>query len=127
MPAYLIGPAVLMTLALVFYTLGVWGERFRRLLLGWHVAAFWLGLTFDALGTHRMFLLIRTIGRDPVHTFFGVTAFTLMAGHALWASWVLAKGTDEARAGFHRYSLAVWLAWLVPYVGGMIAGMLRAR
>jgi len=27
------------------------------------------------------------------------------------------------RIKFHRYSLVVWLIWLVPYFGGMIAGM----
>jgi hypothetical protein len=26
---------------------------------------------------------------------------------------------------FHRYSLVVWLIWLIPYFGGMIAGMTR--
>jgi hypothetical protein len=27
--------------------------------------------------------------------------------------------------GFHRYSLVVWLIWLVPYFGGMYLGMSR--
>jgi len=26
---------------------------------------------------------------------------------------------------FHRYSLFVWLVWLVPYFGGMYIGMRR--
>jgi hypothetical protein len=33
------------------------------------------------------------------------------------------KGSDEARRGFHRYSLLVWFVWLVPYFGGMYLGM----
>ena len=45
---------VLINLALVFYTLGVWAERIRRTLLPWHVVAFWTGLFFDASGTLAM-------------------------------------------------------------------------
>jgi uncharacterized repeat protein (TIGR03987 family) len=46
-----------------------------------------------------------------------------MLAHALWATRVARKGTDDARRGFHRYSLFVWLVWLVPYFGGMYLGM----
>ena len=42
-----------------------------------------------------------------------------MFAHAIWASRVARKGSEDARTGFHRYSLIVWLVWLVPYFGGM--------
>jgi len=32
-------------------------------------------------------------------------------------------GSEEARQGFHRYSLVVWLIWLIPYISGMYLGM----
>jgi hypothetical protein len=32
-------------------------------------------------------------------------------------------GSEQVRAGFHRYSIVVWLIWLVPYIGGMYLGM----
>ncbi|MBE0674919.1 MAG: TIGR03987 family protein, partial [Bacteroidales bacterium] len=38
---------VLITLALVFYSIGVWSERFSRYLKKWHVVSFWTGLLFD--------------------------------------------------------------------------------
>ncbi len=41
----------------------------------------------------------------------------------IWATRVARQGSDEARRGFHRYSLFVWFAWLVPYFGGMYLGM----
>ena len=41
--------AALITLALVFYSLGVWSERIARYLKGWHVASFWIGFIFDEL------------------------------------------------------------------------------
>lgn len=125
MPPELVVPASLMTAALACYSLGVWAERLRRELLPWHLVAFWLGLALDTAGTHRMFLLLRAGVRADLHTAFGVAALALMAAHAVWATVVLLRGSQRARHGFHRYSLAVWILWLVPYAGGMIAGMMR--
>jgi uncharacterized repeat protein (TIGR03987 family) len=116
--------AGLITLALAFYSLGVWAERIARYLHPWHVAAFWLGFAFDVSGTwamHRMadgpFDIL-----EP-HTLTGQIALWLMLLHAAWATRVARKGTEEARTGFHRYSLIVWLIWLVPYFSGLYLGM----
>jgi uncharacterized repeat protein (TIGR03987 family) len=43
--------------------------------------------------------------------------------HAIWATYVVRKGSEKLRKTFHRYSLVVWLIWLIPYFGGMIMGM----
>jgi len=40
----LILATILITLALVFYTTGIWSERLSKYLKGWHVAAFWAGI-----------------------------------------------------------------------------------
>ena len=126
MPRELIVPAIIMTLAFVFYTSGVWAERIQRDLLPWHVVAFWLGLACDGFAT-KMMELMRVAGEQAglVHTVTGFSAFGLMAIHAVWATWVLIRGSAEARAGFHRYSIVVWSIWLIPYLGGMIAGIMR--
>ena len=126
MPQQLILPAIVMSLAFVFYTTGVWSERIQRDLRGWHVVLFWLGLASDGYATSLMRELVATGERAGfVHTVTGVAAFGLMAVHAAWATWVLFRGRREARAGFHRYSIVVWAIWLVPYFGGMVAGMAR--
>ncbi len=61
---------------------------------------------------------------DP-HTFTGQIALWLMLGHAIWATVAVKKGSESARRKFHRYSLMVWLFWLIPYFGGMYMGMMR--
>lgn len=114
---------VLITLALVFYTTGVWAERIARYLKPWHVAAFWVGFLFDTSGTIAMDLIEPGVDWLSAHTITGQLALWLMFGHAVWATITVRKGTDEARAGFHRLSLVVWLFWLVPYFGGMYLGM----
>jgi len=114
------------TLALVFYSTGIWAERFSLYLKGWHVFAFWLGFAFDITGTMGM----QRISDDPfdftnLHTLTGQIALWLMLVHAIWATWVVRNGKDEQRRNFHRYSVVVWLVWLIPYFGGMYIGMSR--
>jgi uncharacterized repeat protein (TIGR03987 family) len=124
MSLLLILSTVLITLALVFYTIGVWAERIARYLKPWHVVAFWTGFIFDVSGTLAMHQLAE--GKFDIlepHTFTGQIALWLMLIHATWATIVTRKGTEKARSSFHRYSLVVWLIWLVPYFGGMYIGM----
>ena len=114
---------VLITLALVFYSIGVWAERIRRYLAPWHLAAFWTGLFFDITGTIAMDLLEPGFDWASLHTITGQIALWLMFAHAMWATWIVRKGSEEQRTRFHRLSLVVWLIWLVPYFGGMYLGM----
>jgi uncharacterized repeat protein (TIGR03987 family) len=116
----------LITLALVFYSTGVWSERFSRYLKVWHVAAFWTGFMFDVSGT----LAMTRLSKDPfnllhLHTLTGQIALWLMLIHAIWATYVVRKGSENIRIRFHRYSLIVWMFWLIPYFGGMIMGMTK--
>jgi uncharacterized repeat protein (TIGR03987 family) len=123
-PAGVIGSSVLISLAFLFYSLGVWSERLARYLKAWHVAAFWTGFLFDISGTWAMHLIARgPFDLRAPHTLTGQIALWLMMGHAIWATWVVRRGSEASRTGFHRYSLIVWLFWLIPYVGGMYLGM----
>lgn len=115
--------AVLITLALVFYSIGVWAEHLARYLKGWHVAAFWTGFFFDLSGTLAMELIHPGFDWVSSHTITGQIALWLMLVHAIWATRVVRTGTEAARVRFHRLSLVVWTIWLVPYVGGMFLGM----
>jgi uncharacterized repeat protein (TIGR03987 family) len=116
--------ATLITLALVFYSLGVWAERLAHYLKPWHVAAFWVGFAFDLSGTWAMHQLAEgPFDILEAHTFTGQIALWLMLIHAIWATRVASTGNEVARQGFHRYSLVVWLIWLIPYISGMYLGM----
>ena len=124
MSTLIIVSTTLITLALVFYSIGVWAERLARFLKPWHVAAFWVGFVFDVAGTWTMHKMAEgPFDLFDLHTLTGQLALWLMLAHAIWATVVIRRGSDEVRAGFHRYSLIVWLIWLVPYFGGMYVGM----
>jgi uncharacterized repeat protein (TIGR03987 family) len=116
---------ILITLALVFYSIGVWSERIRRYLLPWHVAAFWTGFLFDVSGTTAMELLRPGFDWSSPHTITGQIAIWLMLAHAIWATRVVRRDDERLRGRFHTYSLFVWCVWLIPYIGGMILGMTR--
>ena len=120
----LIASSVLITLALVFYSTGIWAERIARLLRPWHVVTYWTGFAFDVSGTLVMYKIAE--GRFDLlepHTLSGQIALWLMLGHALWATIVIRKGIKPMLVKFHRYSLFVWLVWLIPYFGGMYLAM----
>jgi uncharacterized repeat protein (TIGR03987 family) len=126
MNTLLLASTILITLALVFYSIGVWSERISKYLKGWHVAAFWTGFAFDVSGTTAMGMLSKhPFNLLDLHTLTGQIAIWLMLVHAIWATVVVRKGNENIRKKFHRYSLIVWLIWLIPYLGGMIMGMTK--
>jgi len=113
-----IGATITITLALAFYTIGVWSERFQGRLKPWHLAMFVLGLAFDTVGTGMMFEFAGGLTRD-VHGLTGVLAIVLMAVHAIWAAVVLWRRDEAWLTRFHRFSVVVWVVWLVPYFSPM--------
>jgi uncharacterized repeat protein (TIGR03987 family) len=116
--------AILITSALIFYSIGVWSERFSRYLKPWHVIAFWIGFTFDVSGTWAMHLMAKgPFDLSEPHTLTGQIALWLMFLHAGWATYVVRKGSEIMLTQFHRLSIFVWLVWLIPYFGGMFLGM----
>lgn len=124
MSTSLIISASLITLALIFYSIGVWSEKIAKHLRPWHVVAFWIGFSFDVSGTWAMHkMAARPFNILDSHTLTGQIALWLMLLHATWATWVIIKGSEKLRKDFHRFSLMVWLFWLIPYFGGMYLGM----
>ena len=116
--------SILITLALIFYSTGIWSERIARNLKGWHVVTFWCGFFFDVAGTYLMHLMSKGgFDLSNSHTLTGQIALWVMLVHAIWATIVIRKGSDKAKTEFHKYSIIVWLIWLIPYFGGMYLGM----
>ena len=69
---YLIAAICVISSALVFYTIGVWGERLQKKLKLWHIIFFLLGLVSDAVGTSLMEHIAElTHLHDEIHTVTG--------------------------------------------------------
>ena len=114
--------SIIMLAALIFYTIGVWGERIQGRLKWWHFVFFVLGLICDTVGTGMMFEMVGGMTYD-VHGITGVLAIVLMFIHAVWALIVLLKQDEKALTNFHKFSIIVWLIWLIPYFSPMFFAM----
>ena len=95
----LIYAIIFITLALLFYTIGIWSEKLQGSLKPWHLGFFLLGLVCDTTGT----LLMEGIAKVSVqvtsgfnlHGSTGVIAIALMLIHAIWAAVVLISKNEK--------------------------------
>lgn len=123
---------VAINLALVAYSIGVWGERLQHTLKRWHTVFFCIGLAFDTTGTSVMTAIASSAGSSgglagglvTLMAVSGTIAILLMDVHAAWAIVVLVRGRERELASFHRFSIVVWAIWLIPYLAGAIGSML---
>ena len=129
MSGILIFSTIAISLALVFYTLGVWSERKAKVLRKWHVIVLWLGLLSDITGTLCMVKIAESGTADvsavssAIHGMSGAAAIILIAFHVIWATIVLGQNDGKKNQIFHKFSLIVWIIWLIPYFTGMVMGM----
>lgn len=103
---------ILITSALIFYTVGVWAEKLQGKLKLWHTVLFFIGLVFDTTGTLTMESIARSnqisaaaVGFN-LHSLTGLAAILLMLVHAVWASWVLYK---KMKGRPKPFIASVWL------------------
>ena len=114
--------STIMGLALLFYTIGVWSVRIAGKLKPGHLIFFVLGLICDTWGTGLMFQFVGGMTFD-IHGITGVIAILLMLIHAVWAFVVLIKKDENAINNFHKFSVFVWVIWLIPYFSPMFFNM----
>jgi uncharacterized repeat protein (TIGR03987 family) len=116
--------SIIITSALIFYTIGVWGERIIGRLKWWNFAFFVLGLICDSVGTGMMFEFVGGMAFD-IHGISGLIAILLMLIHAVWALAVLLKKDEKAIRSFHKFSVFVWVIWLIPYFSPMFVAIVK--
>jgi uncharacterized repeat protein (TIGR03987 family) len=124
MPRILIIAIVSMFSALGLYSVGVWSERFAGRLKLWHLLFFWGGFIFDTTGTSLMGVIAGRMDFD-FHGITGALAIILMLGHAIWASVALLLKQEKVLVNFHKFSLIVWVIWLIPFVSGLIGANMK--
>ena len=114
--------SIIMAAALVFYSIGVWGERIVGRLKWWHLLFFLFGLICDTWGTGMMIDMVGGLTFD-IHGVTGVLAIALMFIHAVWALVVLLRNDEQSIVNFHKFSLLVWFIWLIPYFSPVFFAM----
>lgn len=128
MSPMLIAAIIIITGALIFYSIGVIGEARRKNLLWRDVVWFGAGLIADFTGT----MLMRQISQsgegvlapwaNTMMTISGTAAIILMAIHIVFAVLVMLKYTDY-KTKFHKWSIIIYAFWLISYISGPIGLM----
>lgn len=111
------------SLALIFYSIGVLSVKIRGNLKKWHVLMFWIGFVFDVFGTTLMIKLANNGFTLNLHGIIGIIAIILMLYNAIWATRVFIKNDLSEMDRFQKFSILVWLIWLIPYISGVAVGM----
>jgi uncharacterized repeat protein (TIGR03987 family) len=118
----LIYAIIFITLALV-YTLGVMKtkELLNHGIWDYSCCSYVIPLA------HSLWIAYQTVRLSKsgfnLHGITGVIAIALMLIHAIWAAVVLVKKNDDMILKFHRFSIIVWIIWLVPFISGTISHM----
>jgi uncharacterized repeat protein (TIGR03987 family) len=60
-----------------------------------------------------------------LHGLSGGLAISLMFIHAIWATIVILRRDERMIANFHKFSVAVWFIWLIPYFSPMLLRIFR--
>jgi uncharacterized repeat protein (TIGR03987 family) len=105
--------------ALVLYTIGVWGAFRAHTVNRKHLIYLWVGFVFDVLTTAMMALQVGGIQND-LHSILALIAmFGMLAGAAI-GTWAYIAGRDAVSAAVARWLLAPWILWVFVFVWGMM-------
>ena len=120
----------------IIFPTGAWGKIFAKVgnfilqktkiqkrLKYWHMYLFWIGVIFDTTGTTLMMKISNRGFKFDFHDLTGLLAILLMLFHAIWATIVLIKRNEKMILSFHKFSIFVWIIWLIPYLTGLIFGV----
>lgn len=111
MSPILIAATTIISLALIAYTIGVFGER-QSGTLKLLTSHFLLDRPRMRLHRHRHHESLAQSSGGSIsllHPVTGGLAIALMLFHATWATCVLLRGNSKQRHNFHRLDICVWL------------------
>ena len=114
---------VLVSLALIIYTISILNESRRKTLLHWHAIMFCIGFVFDVSGTFIMYKLGGSNAPVGIHGVLGYVALLLMLINAIGAVYILNKQHKNLLTKFYKFSLFAWSVWIISYIFGMVIHM----
>lgn len=113
--------SVIVTLALIFYSIGVITEQRRRIISANVLRFITLGLACDISGTVCMI-----IGAQKIVTLHGAIGYSALL--AMLIDIFLLYRAKTKREGFpskklHLYTLIAYLWWVIVYISGCVMAM----
>ena len=120
MSPILIAGTIIVNLALIFYSIGIFIEQRRHRITQKVLIFLTLGVVFDIVATACM-IIGSTNSPFSLHGILGYSSLTAMLIETSLA-WRhrLREGDREVSAGLHRYSLLAYLWWVAAYITGAL-------
>lgn len=118
-----------MFVAVVLYSVGVWGAFRAKAVRQRDVTLLWIGLVCDVGATVMMGLSVGGLDLRPgtpvVHTVLALVALFGMAAFTAAAQWAVSKDDGALGATVARWIVAPWVLWVVVFVFGFAVMMPR--
>ncbi|MEI6060754.1 MAG: hypothetical protein WCR72_08600 [Bacteroidota bacterium] len=117
--------AMIVTLALVFYSLGFTKERKLRRVTSRVLLFYTIGITLDITATILM-IIGSSKGMLTVHGFIGYSSLLgmLVDTSMLWKFNRKLGPDKEVSAGLHKYSRVAYSWWVIAYItGGLLVAL----
>ena len=124
MPVNIMIGLLALLVALVCYSIGVWGAFRKKAVARKHLVLLWVGFAFDVLATAMMAMQIGGLDLRPggplLHTVLALVAMFGMAAAAGVGTYAIANRQEALSASVTRWVLAPWVIWVGVFVWGMI-------
>lgn len=118
--------ALVVTLALISYSIAVFGERKRRHITKSILSFLTIGLILDITATICM-IIGSTNSPFTFHGFLGYSALALMLIETIlvWRFYKTYGFNFEVPASLHRYTLIAYSWWVIAYITGSLLVMVK--
>ncbi len=124
MNALSITGATIVTLALIFYSIGIISEQVKRKIIPRVLIFITLGVVLDVTATIFMILGSKN-SPFTLHGFIGYSALFLMLIELvkIWRAYNKSGMRADVPKGLHMYSRFAYIWWVVAYITGSLIAM----
>jgi hypothetical protein len=110
--------------ALILYSIAIWGAFRARGYTSRTVTVLWAAALFDVLATVMMAIQIGGLDfrgtEASIHTVLALLAELAMVAGAVAATWAIAEKRDDLLLLLSRLMVAPWVVWAGVFVWGMV-------
>ena len=117
--------SLIVTIALVFYSIGFSRERRKKRVTGQVLVFYTIGVSLDITATILMIIgsskgMITAHGLIGYSSLLGMLADTIL----LWRHNLIQGSESEVSRGLHTYSLIAFTWWIIAYItGGLLVAI----
>ncbi|RPH31445.1 MAG: hypothetical protein EHM93_13590 [Bacteroidales bacterium] len=118
--------ALIVTLALISYSIAVFGERKKRHITKSILSFLTIGIILDITATICM-IIGSTNSPFTIHGLLGYSALTLMLIDTIviWKFYKSHGFKFEVPMGLHKYTLIAYSWWVIAYITGSLLVMIK--